>query len=173
MHFVTSDTTSAKDKQVSSRAKIFFSYHWDVQNRVLALVQHLEKYGFECWTDVHAVAKQPSQAAKSMSLNSRDSLQSEIQRNMKEAKAVVCCVTQKYICSNNCAKDLALAELLGKPIVPLLFEWISWPPESGAVKVRKILAPHTYIDLSNDKLYKRSLPSVVTYLKKLPDIFHS
>ena len=88
---------------------------------------------------------------------------------MKAAKAVVCCVTQKYICSDNCVKDLALAELLHKPIIPLLLQWIAWPPESGAVKARKILAPQTCIDLSNDKLFKRNLHSVVMCLNRLSD----
>ena len=81
------------------------------------------------------------------------------------ATAVVCCVTPKYICSENCTKDLSIAESLNKPVVPLMLQWLAWPPEGG--RARRILAPLSCIDMSNDNLFKRNLSIVEAHLKKL------
>ena len=39
------------------------------------------------------------------------------------------CITTKYSLSANCRREVSLADALKKPIVPLLLERISWPPE--------------------------------------------
>ena len=41
----------------------------------------------------------------------------------------VCCVTEKYIRSDTCQREATLADRLKKPIIPLLFEDIPWPPK--------------------------------------------
>ena len=41
----------------------------------------------------------------------------------------MCCVTEKYTRSDNCQREATLADCLKKPIIPLLFEDISWPPK--------------------------------------------
>ena len=38
-------------------------------------------------------------------------------------------MTEKYIQSDMCQREATLADRLKKPIIPLLFEEISWPPE--------------------------------------------
>jgi hypothetical protein len=150
----------------SSQPKIFLSYHWDVQSKVERLVQYLEGQGFDCWTDVNTVSKRPS-LTPAMTLGiGNDNLLSQIQRKMKSSHVVLCCITHKYICSDNCSNDLSLADSLSKPIVPLMFQWMSWPPEGVAIKARKILAPLHYIDLSNEKLLRKNLNSVVFQLNK-------
>ena len=147
-------------EDTSPRPNLFLSYHWDVQNKVQVLVQFLESHGFQCWTDVsnankrHAASKSPT----------HESSQSQIQRNIKAAVAVVCCVTPKYVCSENCIKDLSLAESMNKPVVPVMLQWLAWPPEGG--RVRRILAPLQCIDMSNDSLFKRNLSTVESHLSK-------
>ena len=41
----------------------------------------------------------------------------------------MCCVTEKYCQSESCQLEATLAHSLKKPVIPLLFEDISWPPE--------------------------------------------
>lgn len=97
---------------------------------------------------------------------SNENLQSQILRKMKSSGLVICCITHKYICSENCSNDLSLAKTLSKPIVPLMFQWMSWPPDGLAFKVRKILAPLHFIDMSNDKLFKKNVSVVISHAKK-------
>ena len=49
-----------------------------------------------------------------------ETLQSQIQRNMKASSVVLCCITPKYLQSDNCNKDLTLAETFQKPIIPIM-----------------------------------------------------
>lgn len=158
--YVSGESTLEKE-EISTRPSLFLSYHWDVQNKVQILVKYLESHGFQCWTDVsnanrrYAIGHAPDPA---------DSLQIQIQRKIKAAVAVVCCVTPKYICSENCTKDLSIAESMKKPIVPVMLQWLAWPPEGG--RARRILAPLSCIDMSNNNLFKRNLSTFEIYLKK-------
>ena len=38
-------------------------------------------------------------------------------------------MTKAYSQSNACQQEVALADILKKPILPVLFESIAWPPE--------------------------------------------
>lgn len=49
-----------------------------------------------------------------------------------------------YIVSNMCQRELILADMLKKPIVPVMFDLTPWPPLGSA---SLILAPLTYVDL--------------------------
>lgn len=100
----------------------------------------------------------------SHAVDNGDNLQTRIQRKIKAAAAVVCCVTPKYIRSENCTKDLSIAESMNKPVVPVMFQWLAWPPEG--VRVRRILAPLPCIDMSNNNLFKRHLSTVETHLRR-------
>ena len=41
----------------------------------------------------------------------------------------VCCVTERYCQSDACQREATLAHSLKRPIIPLLFEDLSWPPK--------------------------------------------
>ena len=68
---------------------------------------------------------------------------------------MVSCVTKAYSKSQACQQEVALADVLKKPILPLLLEPISWPPE-GAMAMP--FAPLLYVDcergLSTENLNK-------------------
>ena len=68
---------------------------------------------------------------------------------------MVSCVTKAYSKSQACQQEVALADVLKKPILPLLLEPISWPPE-GAMAMP--FAPLVYVDcgrgLSTENLNK-------------------
>ncbi|CAC5402516.1 unnamed protein product [Mytilus coruscus] len=44
---------------------------------------------------------------------------------------ILSCLTPKYIISHHCNRELSLADLLKKPVIPIMFESVSWPPPGG------------------------------------------
>ncbi|RUS76883.1 hypothetical protein EGW08_015352, partial [Elysia chlorotica] len=98
---------------------------------------------------------------------SGETLQGQIQRTMKACRVVVCCITPKYLQSDNCAKDLALADALHKPVIPLLLRYA--PAESAPNYVRRILLRYSYVDLSNERLYKQNVGVLVERVRKAVD----
>ena len=99
--------------------------------------------------------------------SSGETLQGQIQRTMKACSVVVCCITPKYLQSDNCAKDLALADALHKPVIPLLLRYA--PAESAPNYVRRILLRYSYVDLSNERLYKQNVGVLVERVRKAVD----
>ncbi|XP_048253085.1 uncharacterized protein LOC124147002 isoform X2 [Haliotis rufescens] len=95
--------------------EVFLSYQWGIQNEVKLLKQHLEKAGFTCWMDIGQ-------------MGGGDKLFEKIDKGIRAAKIIICCVTEKYAKSPNCNREVNLSVSLGKPIIPLLMEKLSWPP---------------------------------------------
>ena len=93
-----------------------------------------------------------------------DTLQGQIQRSMRLSSVVLCCITPKYLQSDNCIKDLSLAETYGKSIIPLLLRFT--PFENAPSHVRRVLLRHSYVDLSNERLYKQNVGVVLDKVKK-------
>jgi len=46
-------------------------------------------------------------------------------------QAVIACVSPKYVVSHHCMKELSLADLLRKPIIPVMIDQTIWPPPGG------------------------------------------
>ncbi|KAK8763823.1 hypothetical protein V5799_033566 [Amblyomma americanum] len=110
---------------------VFISYQWDAQEVVLNIRQHLEFSGFPCWMDVGQVG-------------GGDSLYGKIYEGISRAKVVLCCLTPRYASSSSCARELSLADVLHKPIVPVMVEPTPWPPP-GPLAV--VLSALVYVDL--------------------------
>ena len=161
------DSSEAAD----SDSQVFISYQWDMQSRVEEVRRYLAAAGLTCWADIS-----PTMARGNSSLSTRsvastgemgnETLSGQIQRTMRAASVVLSCITPKYIQSDNCMKDLALAEALHKPIVPVLLRFCPWPPEGTQPHVRKILVKHVPIDLSNEKLFKQNLPVLLEKIRR-------
>nr|AIW39918.1 TIRC [Branchiostoma belcheri tsingtauense] len=96
--------------------EVFLSYQWDHQKQVIQLHDMLEEKGHSCWMDIKE-------------MGGGDQLYAAIDKGMRQAKAVISCVTPKYTESANCRNEVALAHSLKKPIVPVLLEKTAWPPE--------------------------------------------
>ena len=64
-----------------------------------------------------------------MQMGGGDSLYDKIDRGVRGCKVVVSCVTSKYAISANCRREVSLADAVKKPIIPLLLEKVTWPPE--------------------------------------------
>ena len=144
----------------------------------------LEGAGFQCWADIGTSMGAAGSRGQSGLCNrtghgdgnpqvgvhladQAESLATQIQCNMKAAGLVLSCVTPKYMQSDNCVKDLTLAESLRKPIIPVMLRFCHWPPEGAPNQVRKILVKYVPIDLSNDKLFKQNLNVLLDRIKKL------
>ena len=59
----------------------------------------------------------------------------------------MCCVTLKYSLSANCRKEIALADSISKPIIPILLESINYPPSGPMSPTLSVLK---YIDFNKD-----------------------
>ncbi|CAF2734105.1 unnamed protein product [Rotaria sp. Silwood2] len=113
---------------------VFISYQWDIQDEVKELRNFLELVGFTCWMDMGQIG-------------GGELLYEKIDHGIRNAKVLICCITPMYIVSNMCQRELILADMLKKPIVPVMFESIPWPP-IGAASL--ILSQLTYILLITD-----------------------
>ncbi|XP_040061729.3 uncharacterized protein LOC8041692 [Ixodes scapularis] len=110
---------------------VFISYQWDAQDVVLNIRQHLEFSGFPCWMDVGQVG-------------GGDSLYGKIYEGISRAKVVICCLTPRYAASASCAREVSLADVLRKPIIPIMVEPTPWPPPGPLAIVMSSLV---YVDL--------------------------
>ena len=104
----------------TSQPEIFISYNWGKdrknQRRVLRLKNYLEKhYNVPVWMDTNKIL-----------VGSK--LGKEIETGIRGCKIFIMCVTAEYATRPNCEKEYTLAVTLGKPILPILFENVSWPP---------------------------------------------
>ncbi|KAK3089177.1 hypothetical protein FSP39_001494 [Pinctada imbricata] len=111
--------------------QVFVSYQWDCQDDVKALRDRLEKYGFTCWMDVGQ-------------MGGGDILNAKIDQGIRNAKVILACITPKYVVSHHCNKELGLADLLSKPVIPIMFEEVPWPPPGG---MSLILSQYVYINM--------------------------
>ena len=74
---------------------------------------------------------------------------------------MVSCVTKAYSKSNACQQEVALADVLKTPILPVLFESITWPPE-GPMSMP--FAPLIYINCEKG-LTTENLDRVIKTIK--------
>jgi hypothetical protein len=95
---------------------VFLSYQWDKQPQVQYLYKLLTAMGYSCWMDIYE-------------MGGGDSLYDAIDKGIRHSKVVVSHVTSKYALSANCRREISLSDALKKPIIPLLLDDMTWPPE--------------------------------------------
>lgn len=122
-----------KEEEKSADApQVFISYQWDMQEEVITIRQFLEQMGVRCWMDIGQ-------------MGGGDTLYHRIYQGISTCKVVLCCFSPKFIISDYCMKEILLADLLKKPIVPIMMHRTVWPPPGP---LALILAPLVYTDLA-------------------------
>ena len=109
---------------------MFISYQWDSQELVIKIKEHLEKAGFNCFIDLGQ-------------LGGGNNLYQKIDLAIRNAKVVIACITPKFVVSHFCNREMALADLLRKPIVPIMLHPTPWPPPGG---MSLIFSQLVYVD---------------------------
>ena len=83
-----------------------------------------------------------------------DSLFDAIDKGIRNCKVVVSHVTSKYALSVNCRREISLSDALKKPIIPLLLDNITWPPE-GPMSL--VFTQLLYIDFKDNNTASQQL----------------
>ena len=83
-----------------------------------------------------------------------DSLFDAIDQGIRYCKVVVSHVTSKYALSANCRREISLSDALRKPIIPLLLDNITWPPE-GPMSL--VFTQLLYIDFKDNNAVPQQL----------------
>lgn len=110
---------------------IFISYQWESQEIVMELKRRLETAGFCCWMDTSL-------------MTGGDSLYGKIYEGISRSKIVIACLTPRYISSKFCIREIILADVLHKPILPVMIEATPWPPPGP---IALIVSSLVFVDL--------------------------
>ena len=101
-----------------AKCDIFISYNWDIKEQVKLLQNKLKSLGYSVWRDEEE-------------LSFADGLHSQLAEAIKNSKLVLVCLTQKYIASENCTKELQYANLLKKPLSVLMIDHMKYEEMGG------------------------------------------
>ncbi|XP_041483925.1 uncharacterized protein LOC121430660 [Lytechinus variegatus] len=162
--------------------RVFISYQWDAHNKVQDIKRLLESNGIPCWAESIPTMSQDSRGSSGGShrtvgsgqqssgsqnpASAHETAQDHIHRNMRSSAIIVSCVTSRYLQSDNCVKDLILADSLRRLIIPVMLRFVPWPPDCGMSAVKKILARTSPVDFSNEKLYKQNFHLLLERVRK-------
>jgi hypothetical protein len=73
-------------------------------------------------------------------------LYQKIDQAIRNAQVIIACITPKFVVSHFCNREMALADLIRKPIVPIMLTATPWPPP-GIFSLRDLtgfLGPKIY-----------------------------
>ena len=87
---------------------------------------------------------------------------------------VFSCLTPKYTKSANCRREVSLADALKKPVIPLLLEEMTWPPEGPMSMVFSELLYIPFLEMDPvtlDYWFGKNFDQVLCQVKKyIPEI---
>jgi hypothetical protein len=106
------------DIEIHRFPPVFISYQWNSQAMVSQLKGRLEEAGYSCWMDVGQ-------------MGGGQDLYSKVDKGIRGAKVILCCMNQEYAKLDTCVGQVNLAISTGKPFIPLQMEKQTWPPEGA------------------------------------------
>lgn len=147
-----SDDPKTRQNEQNGQPEVFISYQWDKQKQIVRLYEKLTSMGLTCWLDIRQ-------------MGGGDSLYDKIDRGLRNCHVVISCVTAKYGMSANCRKEIALADSLAKPIVPILMDKeLKYPP---AGPMAPTLSALKYLDFSKQEDVKWDGENLRVLLERL------
>jgi len=121
-----------EEEEERESPQVFISYQWDHQEEAIRVRQFLEEAGLSCWMDIGQ-------------MGGGDALYTRIYQGISSCRVLLCCLSPKSLVSDYCTKEILLADLLKKPILPVMMAKTPWPPPGP---LAMILAPLVYTDLA-------------------------
>ena len=92
-----------------NRIDIFMSYQWEIKDKVELFHERLSSTGMNVWRD-NKLRQKP------------EGLYEQLAENINNSKIILCFLTNAYIKSKNCYKELSYATRIGKHIIYLMIE---------------------------------------------------
>ena len=130
---------------------MFLSYCWANKQIVRRLREILELAGIDCWMDENFLV-------------GGEQLFDEIDKGISASRLFLACVSDQYSSSENCKKEVLLANDRKRTILPILIANCEvWPPRGDTAVV---LAGKLYVDLSTEDKFQDSSKSLITAIKK-------
>jgi hypothetical protein len=127
------------ENTIKIKPEVFISYQWDKQKDIICLYNILTEIGLTVWLDIYQ-------------MGGGDSLYYKIDDGLRNCDVVISCVTTKYGLSANCRKEIALADSLPKPIIPILLEKdMKYPPAGPMAPTLSVLKFIDFTDNFDDK----------------------
>ena len=150
------------------RPKVFLSYHWNMQSKVVKIKEFLDRNGCETTTD----ASRPiaisvlARSCKEYTLLHANQTPALVQDGISNATTVILCITLKYLHCDNFIKDTKLAELHRKSVVPVLLQWCPRPLDRISAVAKRLDMTSALIDMSNEQMFRRNLPILLELIMK-------
>ena len=147
--FLPSDNREFKAEKGSR--PVFISYSWANKQVVRKLREVLEVAGIDCWMDENVMM-------------GGEQLFEEIDKGISSSQLFLACISDQYSSSDNCKKEVLLANDRKRTILPILIASCEmWPPRGDTAVV---LAGKLYVDLSSEEKFHDSASSLIGAIKK-------
>lgn len=132
---------------------IFISYSWVNKECIKLLYKSLVSHGFKVWID-------------EMYIFSGSMLFEEIDKGIRESKVILSCLSNPYLHSLNCLREMNLSFALNKPVIPLLAEDIrnNWPPHG---QLGPLLAGKIYLDIATPEKMDTNMSKLIESIRSL------
>ena len=124
---------SGGNNSANSQPAVFFSYCWADCKAARPLAFAIQK-AHSTWLDIQQMA-------------AGNVLYGSIEQGMRGCDVVVSCISERYVKSLNCTREIKLATMLNKKIIFVHVDNSSWPPSDAGVF--KILTGATHFSLDS------------------------
>ena len=158
-HKVTKAKTQIMTEPVPD---LFISYCWGKekanQKKVIQFKEYMTKnHHWTLWMDIDQITV-------------GHQLNTAIEKAIRGCKAAIIVLTPEYGESKNCVKEISLADAMGKPLIPIIFEDVAWPPENLGFYLSQTI--YAKFDGSGKQFWsKEAMTGVISQIQShLPEI---
>ena len=145
--------------EVIDSCKVFISYQWNYQEKVIKLYEALSCYDtIKPFMDIYTITAGMK-------------LYQTLAKNIENCDVLVACITPDYIKSKNCEREIIYADNFNKTIIPIYFEDVTVTGSIGFILIRERYCKLNNIDfnvidnLINSNEFKDILNGIENSLK--------